>query len=416
MHILVFHQFYIFAGAPGGSRFNEFARIWTDMGHQVTVVAGTVNYATGEIPAKYDSRIVTRERDGAVDVVRAWVPKSFSAGYAGRAVGFGGFAASATAAIVGMKRPDVVIATSPPLPIALPGLIAATRFNAPLVFEVRDLWPESAVTTGVIPAESALTTALYALERQAYAHADRINVLTPAFREDILARGLAPDRKIWFIPNGADADAFVPGPADPDLRRELGWGDRFVAMYAGAHGKANALHQLVEAAGLLRDHPEVLIACVGDGPERRSLERLAESRGLDNIRFHGAFPKEQMPALVRACDVGLAVLQDNPTFRTVYPNKVFDYMSCERATILAIDGVARKMVCEDARAGVFVPPERADSLAQALLDMNADPQRRRDLGRNGALWVRENVRRDALAKKYLDLLEQLVRDKSAGRP
>src|SRR5690606_35387985 len=135
----------------------------------------------------------------------------------------------------------------------------------------------------------------------------------------------------------ADLDLFAPGPREGATREALGWGDRFVVLYAGAHGRANALHQLLDAAERLRDRPDVLIATVGDGPERAALEQDARRRGLDNVAFCGAQPKERMPELINACDVGAAVLQDNPTFRTVYPNKVFDYMACERPTLIAID-------------------------------------------------------------------------------
>jgi glycosyltransferase involved in cell wall biosynthesis len=414
MHILVFHQYYLFPGAPGGSRFNEFARLWASFGHKVTVVAGTLNYATGKVPDAYVGRFLTRETDGPVSVVRAWVPSTYSSGYAGRAAAFGGFSAAATAAIALVDRPDVVIATSPPLPISAPGWLAAKRFGVPFVFEVRDLWPESAITTGVLDGGSALARGLYGLERQAYAQADRINVLTPAFRKDIVARGLASEEKIWFVPNGADTEAFTPGPAKPELRRELGWGDRFVAMYAGAHGRANALGQLVEAAELLRHDPRILIASVGDGPERTQLESEVAKRNLTNIRFHGAFPKERMPDLVRACDVGLAVLQNNPTFRTVYPNKVFDYMACERATVLAIDGVARQMVCDEAGAGVFVPPEVPTELARTLRELANAPSSLEAMGKRGATWVHANVRREALAQRYAEHLETLIRERKVS--
>ncbi len=408
MHILVFHQFYLFPGAPGCSRFNEFARLWTELGHRVTVVAGTVNYATGEAPLEYRGRLLTRERDGAVEVIRAWVPPSFSNGYVGRAVGFGGFAAAAGAAIAIVDRPDVVVATSPPLPIALPGIAAAKRFGVPLVLEVRDLWPESAVTTGVLSAGSPFTAALYRLEREAYRIADRINVLTPAFRDDILNRGLAGPDKIWFVPNGADTDAFTPGEPDRQLRVSLGWGDRFVAMYAGAHGRANALRQLIETADVLRSRADILIACVGDGPERGALAEEAKSRGLENIRFHGPFAKARMPDLVRACDLGLAVLQNNPTFRTVYPNKVFDYMACGKPTVLAIDGVARALVCDEAGAGLFAEPENARQIADAIAALADNPARCKEFGARGGLWVRANVQREALARRYANLLQTLV--------
>lgn len=409
MRILVVHQFYLQPGEPGGSRFNEFARLWSAEGHQVTVVAGTVNYATGKAPEKYRGRWNTREHDGDVIVWRCHVPASYGKSYVGRMWAFFAFTLSASTAVLRCAKPDIVIATSPPLVAAIPGWLAAVWHRARLIFEIRDLWPESAITTGVLREGSLLTRVLYAMERFACRRADCVNVLTPAFREDLVKRGLAHEGKIVFVPNGADLEHFRPSPPDLVIRQELGWGDRFVVMYAGAHGRANAIGQLVDAAALLRDRRDILIASVGDGPERKQHEERARALGLDNIRFAGPQPKERMPALVNACDAGAAVLQNNPTFRTVYPNKVFDYMACEKPTLLAIDGVARKLVCDDARAGIFAEPENADELASAIRKLADDPAGRAEMGRRGRAWVEANAGRDALAEKYLAVMKEILR-------
>ena len=158
------------------------------------------------------------------------------------------------------------------------------------------------------------------------------------------------------------------------MRRQLGWGSRFVVLYAGAHGRANAVRQLVDAAECLRDRPDILIACVGDGTERESLEALARDRRLENIVFPGPQPKDRMPLFVNGANAGAAVLQNNPTFRTVYPNKVFDYMACRRPTLLAIDGVARRMVCEKKLGQAFSPNPRTVPPSQARFDISPTTQ------------------------------------------
>ncbi len=259
MRIQVIHQFYLQPGEPGGSRFNELARLWADAGHEVTVVAGTVNYGTGKAPTRYRRRWTTLERDGKVEVWRCYVPESYGRSYVGRMWAFFAFMISATTAALRARRADVVIATSPPLITVVPGWLAARWHRARFVFEIRDLWPESAVTTGVLREKALLTRMLYAMERWACRVADRINVLTPAFRDDLLRRGLATEEKIVFVPNGADLELFQPGRRDNAVREETGWGDRFVVMYAGAHGRANAIGQLVDAAEMLRDRTDVLI-------------------------------------------------------------------------------------------------------------------------------------------------------------
>jgi glycosyltransferase involved in cell wall biosynthesis len=404
VRILVVYQYYLQPGHPGFSRFNEFARFWSQAGHQVTVITGTIDYASGRASRQYWWRWNTREQDGPVSVWRCHVPQTYAKSYLGRMWAFFGFTLSALTAALRSEKADVVIASSPPLVVAFPAWLAARLHRARLIFEVRDLHPESAVTTGVLAPDALLTRLLYAVERWAYAAADRVNVLTPAFREDLLRRGVATDDKIIVIPNGADLDLFSPGPRDNEVRRELGWGDRFVVMYAGAHGRANAIGQLVDAAERLRDRKDILIATVGDGPERARHEEAARQRGLDNIQFCGPQPKSRMAQVVNACDVGAAVLQDNPTFRTVYPNKVFDYMACARPTLLAIDGAARRLVCEEARAGVFARPEDGGALADAIRALAGDPEACAEMGRRGRAWVVANSSREALAGRYLDAM------------
>jgi glycosyltransferase involved in cell wall biosynthesis len=235
-----------------------------------------------------------------------------------------------------------------------------------------------------------------------------VNVLTPAFKEDLITRGLVESKKVFFVPNGADPNVFRPAGRDNAVRSENGWGDRFVVMYAGQHGRANAVSQLLNAAELLKDRPDILIACVGDGPERAALIEDARRRDLTNISFHGPQSKEQMPDFINACDAGAAVLQNNATFRTVYPNKVFDYMSCERPTLLAIDGVARELVCDQAGAGVFAEPENAKEISAAIRRLADDPEGCRAMGRRGRKWILANATRQMLATKYLDVMKEMI--------
>jgi glycosyltransferase involved in cell wall biosynthesis len=411
MKITVIHQYYLLPGQPGGSRFNEFARMWAEAGHDVTVVCGALNYSTGEVPEKYRGRWTTRERDGQVTVIRCHVPRSYGRSYLGRMWAFFGFTLSSLTACFTSRRPDVVIATSPPLVTLIPGLALSRLRRTRLIFEIRDLWPESAITTGVLRKGSFLARVLYALEKLGARSADRINVLTPAFKDDLIARGLAPAEKIVFVPNGADIETFRPASRDNSVRRDFGWGEKFVAMYAGAHGRANALGQLIDAAEKLRHRPDILIVSVGDGPERAGLAAKVAEKGLTNIQFIGPQGKERMPDFVNACDVGLAVLQDNPTFRTVYPNKVFDYMACERPVVLAIDGVARKLVCEDAQAGLFARPESGSDIATAIERLSSDPALCASFGQSGRRWVEGNASRDALSERYLTILQALYEER-----
>jgi glycosyltransferase involved in cell wall biosynthesis len=228
------------------------------------------DYGTGEVPERYRVRRLVREQDGPVTVLRCHVPSGHGKSYRVRMWAFFAFTLAAASAGIVVPRPDVVIATSPPLVAGIPGwLVAKLRLHrVPWTFEIRDLWPESTVRAGVLRKDSLLTKALYVLERGACKSADRANVLTPAFREDLVGRGLATAEKVIFVPKGADVSLFKPGPRDNAVRREFAWGDRFTVMYSGAHGRANAVGQRVEAADRLRDRSDILLATVGDGSER----------------------------------------------------------------------------------------------------------------------------------------------------
>ncbi|MBV8075435.1 MAG: glycosyltransferase family 4 protein [Planctomycetaceae bacterium] len=408
MKICILYQHYLRPGDAGHNRFNDYARIWSGLGHKVSVITGQASYMTGIKAPQYHGRFCVREVDGPVDVYRMYVPDQANESFLRRGASYLAFALSSAWGYRGLDRPSVLLCSSPPLFAGL-GMLLIRRFSrVPIVFEVRDLWPESAVATGVIRNRSMIRL-MYALERRCYAAAQRVNVLTDAFREDILARGLADPAKVCFVPNGVDTEQQRPELRSERLREELGWAGRFVVLYSGAHGVANRVGQLLDAAELLRDRSEILIATVGSGMDLEPLRREADRRGLTNVRLHGPRPREQMPAITASADACAAVLQRNDTFRTVYPNKVFDAMACGRPIVLGIDGVARDLV-ERSGAGLFAEPEDPRALADAILRLSDDRSAAEVMGCRGREFVTQNFDRNRLAMRYLDVLQSVARD------
>jgi glycosyltransferase involved in cell wall biosynthesis len=409
MRILVIHQYFLGKGDAGGSRWNQFAKYWAEAGHEVTVLAGTVHYATGTKDPRYKGRFIVRQREGpGVDVCRCHVSEAYNRSFLGRFWAYLSFAFSSTlAGILRAPRPDVIIATSPPLVVALPMWLLSVYHAAPAVFEVRDLWPESAVDTGVLTSRPLIWLS-YRLEELSYRRSGWVNVLTPAFAEALVkGKGVCP-AKVGMIPNGADLDILAPGPKDNQVRRRLGLGGKFVVSYFGAHGRANRVGQLLDAAEVLKDaHPDVRILLVGDGMEKPQLVEDARRRGLDNVVFVDAVPKSQVVDYINASDVCTAVLMKNETFKTVYPNKVFDYMACRRPIIIGIDGAARRLV-EDAGAGLYAEPENAPAIVGAILALKQDSRAAEEMGNSGLRYVRAHYDRRALARRYLDAIRRLV--------
>lgn len=409
MRILIIHQYFLGAGDAGGSRFNQFARYWSEAGHDVTVLAGTVHYATGKKAPAYKGHFLVRETaPGGVRVVRCHVSEQYNVSFLGRAWAYVSFTLSSLwAGLTAVPRPDVIVATSPPLTVGMTALALRVLTGVPYVFEVRDLWPESAIDAGVLT-NPVMKAVGYAMEWLAYCGASRVNVLTPAFEEALVTRKGVSRKRISMIPNGADLDIMRPGPKDNEVRRRLGLEGKFVVSYFGAHGCANRVGQLLDVAeDLQRSHPDVCIMLVGDGMEKPMLVDDAKRRGLDNVVFVDAVPKDQVSDYVNASDACTAVLMKNDTFKTVYPNKVFDYMSCKRPIIIAIDGVARKLV-EDAGAGLYVEPENPGAFIDAVLALKGDRDRMAEMGESGYHYVRQHYSRKGMAEKYLAVLARLV--------
>lgn len=242
MHILIVHQYFLGKNDAGGSRWNQFAKYWARAGHRVTVLAGTVHYATGKKQPQYKGRFIVPEQESHnVEVLRCHVSESYNKSFLGRFWAYLSFTFSTVwAGLFRAGKCDVIVCTSPPLTVGLTGWILSTLKRAPMVFEVRDLWPESAIDTGVMK-NKWLIKLSYWLEKKSYRSANWINVLTPAFEKALIdKKSVRPDR-ISMIPNGADLDIFQAEKRNVDIRQRHDLGDKFVVTYVGAHGLANHL-------------------------------------------------------------------------------------------------------------------------------------------------------------------------------
>jgi glycosyltransferase involved in cell wall biosynthesis len=408
-------------GAPA-ARADELSRHWAQMGHEVTVLTGFPNHPTGVVPPDWRvrfRRLRHTEMIDGVTVARTWLWPLPNRKAHERIRSYASFFFSSALRGLNLANPDVVIGTSPQLLVALSGWWLARWKRVPFVFEVRDLWPESLAAVGASGESTALHRTLGAIAGFLYRRANRIVVVTPAFKDHLIRHWRVPAEKISIVENGVETDLFRPAPAAA-IRRELAREDvqtngRFVVCYIGTMGMAHGLETVIAAAEELQTTlPSCLFLLIGEGAEKQRIMELAAARGLANIRFLDQQLRQHIPALVSAADACLVMLKKTDLFKTVIPTKMLEYMACERPVIVAVDGQARQIV-EEARAGVFVPPEDSHALAESVCALARNPDQRRHLGFNGRQYILANLSRKQTAQDYIAVLKELLGSKEAAR-
>jgi glycosyltransferase involved in cell wall biosynthesis len=402
MHILLIHQAFAAIDEPGGTRHHELARFLAQRGHRVTVIASPVSYLTGMAKEKPERGHETTE--AGITILRTYTYPALHRSFIHRIFSFFSFMASSFWAGLRVGQVDLVWGTSPPIFQAVTAWALARLKGVPLLLEIRDLWPAFAVQVGVLR-QPLLIRASQWLEQFLYRHADEVVVNSPGFVTHVTERGA---RSVTLVPNGADPQMFDPGADGAAFRQRYHLGERFVALYAGAHGMSNDLGVLLQAADLLKDRPDIRLVFLGDGKEKPALQAQALAMGLENVCFAPPVAKEQMSDALAAADACIAILRSIPLYATVYPNKVFDYMAAGRPVVLAIDGVIRSVV-EEADAGIFVPPGDAAALAQALRTLADHPAKGLAMGEHGRRCIEDHFDRAVLAKQLAQLFEKMVR-------
>jgi glycosyltransferase involved in cell wall biosynthesis len=407
MHILLIHQAFAALDEPGGTRHHEFARYLAARGHSVTVITSPVSYLTGApLPGLPSSQETGGEdAQGGIRMIRARTYSALHRSFVHRVFAFLSFMASSFWIGLGVKNVDVVWGTSPPIFQGFTAWLLARLKRVPFLFEVRDLWPQFAIAVGVLR-DPILIKLSFWLERFLYHRADRVVVNSPGYGKHVAERGA---RYVELVPNSADPEMFDPAADGSAFRALHKLNDKFVVLYAGAHGLSNDLGVVLEAAKILQDgnsSPEVTVTFLGDGMEKSALQKQAAGMGLTNVLFLPPVPKTGMPEVLAGADACLAILKSLEEYKTTYPNKVFDYMAAGRPVVLVIDGVIRQVV-EVAGCGIFAQPGDPSALAEAVKTMAADPERSRKMGLAGRKYLEEHFSRDKMAAKLLEVLKSL---------
>lgn len=386
------------------SRMQSFADHLAEQGHRVTVIAEFPNHPQGVMPPEYRGRLIEDDRSNPYRVLRVWVRTSAEKTQMTRLSFYVSFMTLATAVAPLAGRADVVVATTPPLFTGIAGLAIARMNGAPLVLDVRDLWPAAATSLMQI-SPGWETTVAESIERILYRSAAVVTAVTKPFCEHIDAiRAHGP--RTALLPNGTIPQFFVDD--DNGARRALGVPrERFLVTFAGMLGIAQALPAAVEAAALLDGAAELMF--VGDGPMKAPLVAAADDLGLRNVRFEPQLPLEQIPPLLAASDALLVPLSGHPTFTQFVPSKLIDFMAVGKPIVLSAAGEAARIL-ERARAGVVVPPEAPAELADAIRWLASHRDEAAAMGERGRQFAERRLR-----STQAERLEQLLYD-AVGEP
>jgi glycosyltransferase involved in cell wall biosynthesis len=403
LHILLIHQAFVAIDEPGGTRHHELARYFAEQGHRVTIIASPISYLTGK---SRQAKIpwVERQLDGdLITILRTYTYPSLHRSFVHRMVSFFSFMVSSFVVGLGVKNIDLVWGTSPPIFQGFTAWILAFLKRVPFLFEIRDLWPAFAVAVGVLR-NKLLIRLSEMLESFLYHRAKLVVVNSPGYLQHVKQHGAA---KVELVSNGTDINMFSPQVDGAAFRQLHGFGEKFITLYAGAHGLSNDLGVVLEAGKIIKSRQDISIVLLGDGKDKPALQALATEQGIDNVIFLPPIPKDGMPFALSAADACIAILKPIELYKTTYPNKVFDYMAAGKPVVLAIDGVIREVI-EKAEAGIPVRPGDAEALAAAILHLADDRDLARRMGAQGRVFVEANFNRLDLAARFLEIMMGLV--------
>jgi hypothetical protein len=402
MHILFLTDNFLPEVNAPASRTFEHCREWGKAGHQVTVITCAPNFPQGKVYEGYRNKLWQREDMDGIRVIRVWSYITANEGVGKRILDYLSFMVSATLAAPFVRKPDIVIGTSPQFFTACAAWAVGKMNRIPFVFELRDLWPESIKAVGAM--KNSLAIRIFEkVEMYLYHQAARIVSVTESFKCILVERGVEPD-KIVVVTNGVDLSRFQPMAKDSELVARYGLEGKFVAGYIGTHGMAHALETILKTADRFRraGRDEFRFILLGHGARKQALVEMAREMGLENVIFIESVPKEEVPRYWSLLDVSIIHLKKTDLFTTVIPSKMFECMGMGIPILHGVAGESAEMVKREG-AGLVFQPENAEEIQEKLLLLHGD-RKLYDQLKNNCLTAARNYDRSTLAGCMLDIL------------
>lgn len=398
MRILYFHQHFSTPQGSAGTRSYEMCQAALRAGHQVTMVCG--GYAQGKTGLSGD--FLRGKRRGTVDgidVIEFNLSYGNEMGFAARVGVFAKFALGSIRLAIS-EPADLVFSTSTPLTAGIPAIAARLFTRRPIVFEVRDLWPELPKAMGVVR-NPVLLGLMSVLEWASYHAAHRLVGLSPGIVAGIVRRGIS-EEKCTLVPNGCDLEIF--GENQNSWRPKCVRDDQLLAVFSGTHGVANGLGSVLDAAAVLkaRKRDDIRIVLVGEGREKPQLVARAKNEGLNNVLFLDPMPKTKLSELLAGADIGLQCLKNVPAFYFgTSPNKFFDYIASGLPVLNNYPGWLAGMI-EDHDCGYSIVPDHPEAFANALSDAAENRDELIKKGQRARALAEREFSRAELSRRWVE--------------
>ena len=358
-----------------------FARGLADRGHHVEVVTGFPNYPIGKIYPGYKLSLYKREIMNGITVHRLLLYPSHSQSSLGRILNYFSLALGAGLFAAFRARQFDVIYAYPPITLGLAAAFAGWVRRRPFVLDIQDLWPDSVVKSGM-PGTAKMEAALHVLCNFVYRRARKIVAQSQGIRDRLVERGV-PREKLTVVYNWAEEAAAAPS-GKCDLSRFQFQG-RFNIIYGGNLGRAQGLDTLIRAAhSAAQQVSDLQLLLIGDGIEAHNLRSLVRELNATSVRIERGVPRDEIGDVFAAADVLALHLLDDPLFEITIPQKTQFYMAMGKPVLIGVRGEAGNLVTESG-AGVSVPPQDIEAMAQAMIDLaRADKALLAEMGKRGS--------------------------------
>ncbi|MBV6429348.1 MAG: hypothetical protein KIPDCIKN_03899 [Haliscomenobacter sp.] len=399
MKILILTQYFPpETGAPQ-NRLHDLALKLQGRGARVSVLTAFPNYPQYEVFPGYRGSVFRKETMDGLQVYRSWIYVSRRKSILLRLFNYFSFTFSSL--LVGLLKTgptDLIICESPPLFLGFTAVLLKRWKSARLVFNVSDLWPESAVKLGIVR-NRLLIGLSERLENWIYRHSDFITGQTQGIVDNIRQR--FPGKRIFWLPNGVDVEELESRLTGEDWRTREGFRKEDLLLYfGGLLGYAQGLDCIIQAAAMVKDLPEVKFILIGEGPEKKRLVELKKALGATNVFFFKGVPKNQIADVIQSIDIGIIPLKKLELFLGAIPSKIFEILCLQKPILLGIEGEAKDLFIEQARAGLAFEPEDATALAAQVRYVHANRNQLPEWGSNGHAYVTAHFNRSAIADAF----------------